>query len=173
MEVSGRVADAGGVVDRLVAGGVVDRATVAAVLGTTPRSVARWQAGTAAPRPGSVERLLELDAVAGAVLARLGDAGAAGLWLRRPHPLLDWDKPLDRVAAGRYRDALACLQETPDAPAAPARGAAAYRPLPRTDPSSFDPSMVQTAHVTARSPSAQDSTVGSNVNTSRSDSANA
>lgn len=106
----GTVVGAGGAVAllaELVASGVVDGPDVARAVGTTPRSVARWRAGASTPRRDLEERLLELAAVVDALRAALGDAGRARLWLRRPHPGLDDDKPLERVAAGGYRDVVA------------------------------------------------------------------
>lgn len=92
--------------DGLLASGAVDGTDVARAVGTTPRSVARWRAGASAPRRGLEERLLELAAVVDALLTATGEAGEARLWLRRPHPDLADDKPLERLATGAYRDVL-------------------------------------------------------------------
>lgn len=105
----GAVVGAGSVtalLGELVATGAVDGADVARAVGTTPRSVARWRAGASAPRRDFEERLLELAVVVDALLDA-GDPGRARLWLRRPHPDLDDDKPLERIAAGGYRDVIA------------------------------------------------------------------
>lgn len=93
--------------------GAVDAADIARAVGTTPRSVARWRAGASRPRRDLEERLLELAAVVDALVAATGDAGRARLWLRRPHPRLDDDKPLERIAAGGYRD-VTVLARSPD-----------------------------------------------------------
>lgn len=107
--------------DELVRSEVVDGADVARAVGTTPRSVARWRVGASAPRRDLEERLLELAAVVEALRAATGHAGAARLWLRRPHPDLDDDKPLERLAAGSYRDVLALARRAgaSTAPAGP------------------------------------------------------
>lgn len=94
----------------LLRGGVVDAADLALVLGATPRSVARWRAGTVLPRRAVEERLLELAAVLDAVRARAVEAETARLWLRRPHRELGYDRPLDRIAAGGFRDLIAVLE---------------------------------------------------------------
>ncbi|HVL98188.1 MAG TPA: antitoxin Xre/MbcA/ParS toxin-binding domain-containing protein [Egibacteraceae bacterium] len=106
----GTVIGAGGaalLLGELVASGVVDGADIARAVCTTPRSVARWRAGASTPRRDLEERLLELAAVIDALRATVGDAGRARMWLRRPHPRLDLDKPLERIAAGGYRDVVA------------------------------------------------------------------
>jgi putative toxin-antitoxin system antitoxin component (TIGR02293 family) len=87
---------------------IVDAADIARALQTTVRSVSRWQAAGSAPRRDSEERLLELNAV----VRLLGDVmqpDAGRLWLRSPHPELDYEKPLDLIAAGRYREVVAEL----------------------------------------------------------------
>lgn len=104
-----------GVVGRLLAGGVVDAGDLARALGTTVRSVARWQAEASLPRRRSEERLLEVATVVEALEASLAVPDAR-LWLRRPHPELGWDKPLERIAEGGYRDVLAAAPEGERAP---------------------------------------------------------
>lgn len=102
----------------LVATGTVDGADVARAVGTTARSVARWRTGASTPRRDLEERLLELAAVVDALRCATGDAGLARLWLRRPHPGLDDDKPLERIAAGAYRDVLALARTAAGQPVA-------------------------------------------------------
>jgi transcriptional regulator with XRE-family HTH domain len=93
------------ILERLAAAGL-DRGDVARAVGTSPRTVARWQAGAVAPRTDLLDRLLELAAVVDHVDGALGAPGVR-LWLRTPNPALDHDKPLERIAAGGYRDVLA------------------------------------------------------------------
>jgi putative toxin-antitoxin system antitoxin component (TIGR02293 family) len=88
--------------DELFADEIVDSTDVARALGTTPRSVTRWQAADTAPRRETEERLLELKAVVD-LLRRVLQPEPARLWLRSPHPGLDWQKPIDLVAGGEYR----------------------------------------------------------------------
>lgn len=73
------------------------------------RTVARWQAGAVAPRPGPLDRLLELAAVVDHVADAVGERGLR-LWLRAPHPGLGYDKPLERIATGGYRDVIAAAR---------------------------------------------------------------
>lgn len=89
-------------VGELLSGRVVDASDVAAVTGSTARSVTRWGAAEASPRRESEERLLELKAVLDALDEALSGEPAR-IWLRSPNPSLDWRKPLDLVAQGEYR----------------------------------------------------------------------
>lgn len=81
---------------------IVDAVDVARVLGTSARSVSRWQSGESDPRRTNEERLLELGAVLD--LAReVFPSGAARRWLRTPVPALDYEKPLDLISRGEWR----------------------------------------------------------------------
>jgi putative toxin-antitoxin system antitoxin component (TIGR02293 family) len=101
------------VLDRLLEADVVDGADVARVLGTSPRSVTRWQAARTVPRRASEERLLELKAVVDLLRGVLREEPAR-LWLRSPNPDLGYEKPLDVIARGEYRrviDSIMALAE--------------------------------------------------------------
>ena len=76
--------------------------------GPTVRSVARWQAAEAAPRRGSEERLLELKAVVDLARKHLRP-DSARLWLRSPNPKLNYNKPIDLIANGEYRQVIGAL----------------------------------------------------------------
>lgn len=89
-------------------GEVVDSGDVARVLGTTPRSVARWQASEVTPRRESEERLLELKAVVD-LARRIFRPESARLWLRSPNPDLSYEKPLDLLSRGEYRRVIGSL----------------------------------------------------------------
>jgi len=99
--------------DRLLDGEVVDGADIARVLGTSSRSVTRWQSARSVPRRDSEERLLELKAVVDLVRGVLREQPAR-LWLRSPNPDLVYEKPLDVVARGEYQrviDSIMALAE--------------------------------------------------------------
>jgi len=92
---------------------LVDVSDVARVLGTTPRSVQRWNSDSSSPRKDTEDRLIELEVVLQLALEVMTDS-AARLWLRTPNPTLDWDKPLEVVGRGDYKhviDALHALSE--------------------------------------------------------------
>lgn len=91
-----------GVLDVLIETQVIDAADVAQITGATPRSVSRWTAAKASPRRDAEDRLLELKSVVDLLRSVLRDEPAR-LWLRSPHPDLDWRKPLELIADGEYR----------------------------------------------------------------------
>jgi len=99
------------VLDEVLAGEIVDANDVARVLGSTPRSVARWQAAEVTPRRESEERLLELKAVLD-LARRVVRPEVARLWLRSPNPELSYEKPLDLIARGDYRQVIGALLAT-------------------------------------------------------------
>ncbi len=99
--------------ERLLDGEVVDGTDIARVLGTSPRSVTRWQSTRSVPRRDSEERLLELKAVVDLLRGVLREQPAR-LWLRSPNPDLGYEKPLDLVARGEYQrviDSIMALAE--------------------------------------------------------------
>lgn len=89
--------------EHLYEGDVVDTADLARVSDSNPRSVARWRAGSAAPRRNAEERLLELRRAVVDLTLRVMSDDAARFWMRSPNPDLGYDKPLDLVAAGQYQ----------------------------------------------------------------------
>lgn len=100
-------------IDQIYVGGVVDTADIARVSDANPRSVSRWRAHEAVPRREAEERLLELRAVV-ELARRVMHDDAARLWMRSPNADLDYEKPLDLVAAGSYQrviDLLLALAE--------------------------------------------------------------
>ncbi|MGD9996593.1 MAG: antitoxin Xre/MbcA/ParS toxin-binding domain-containing protein [Ilumatobacteraceae bacterium] len=99
------------VLEELLSGEVVDANDVARVLGTSARSVARWQAAEVSPRRESEERLLELKAVLD-LARRVLRPEIARLWLRSPNPELSYEKPLDLITRGEYRKVIGSLLAT-------------------------------------------------------------
>lgn len=90
------------VLDDLLADEILESPDVARVVGTSTRTVARWQNAASVPRRGSEERLLELKAVVD-LLRRVLREEPARLWIRSPNPDLDYEKPIDLVQRGEYR----------------------------------------------------------------------
>lgn len=92
---------------------LVDVTDVARVLNTTPRSVQRWNSESTTPRKDTEDRLIELDVVL-QVACEVMAVESARIWLRTPTPYLGWDKPLEVVSRGDYKqviDALYALKE--------------------------------------------------------------
>jgi len=88
----------------------IGRATGAAA--STARA---WLAGTRAPTGERAERLVELSALVER-LTRVMDPSYIAVWLRKPVPALDDDKPLEVIARGDYRRVarlVSALEESP------------------------------------------------------------
>jgi transcriptional regulator with XRE-family HTH domain len=82
--------------------GGLSEADIARATGVAPSTARAWLAGTRAPTGERAERLIELAAMVER-LARVVRRDYIPIWLRKPIPLLDDDKPLDIIAAGQYR----------------------------------------------------------------------
>ena len=82
--------------------GHLTEADIARATGVSPTTARAWLAGTREPTRERAERLLELSALVER-LAGVIKADYIPVWLRKPVPLLDYDKPLDVIAAGGYR----------------------------------------------------------------------
>lgn len=104
----GRKAQVVYVLDQVLSGDTVDAADIARVLGTTSRSVARWQTAEVSPRRQSEERLLEFKVVVD-LTRRYLRPEPARLWLRSPHPEFSYERPLDLIARGEYRRVIGAL----------------------------------------------------------------
>jgi uncharacterized protein (DUF2384 family) len=78
---------------------VPDIARATAANDTTVRA---WVREERSPSGDHAERLAELSSIVDR-LAVLMDPAYVPVWLRRPIPLLDDDKPLDVIAVGGYR----------------------------------------------------------------------
>jgi hypothetical protein len=61
--------------------------------------VRAWLRGSRSPSGVRAERLAELSSLVER-LARVMESSYVPVWLRKPVPLLDDDKPLDVIAAG-------------------------------------------------------------------------
>ncbi len=75
---------------------------IARATGAAPNTVRGWLAGRSAPSGVRAERLAELSSVVER-LARVIRPRYIPVWLSKPIPALDGDKPIDRIAQGDYR----------------------------------------------------------------------
>ena len=82
---------------------------LAALVGTSARTVARWAAGEASPQRLARQRLLELFAV-GERLKNVLKPEDANLWIFTPNRLLEYDTPAERIGKGQFRDVLALIE---------------------------------------------------------------
>jgi transcriptional regulator with XRE-family HTH domain len=82
--------------------GHLSAADIARATGTNETTVRAWLRGSRSPSGVRAERLAELSSIVER-LARLMEPAYVPVWMRKPVPLLDDDKPLDVIAAGEYR----------------------------------------------------------------------
>ena len=75
---------------------------IARATGANQTTVRAWLRDDRSPSGTHAERLAELSAIVER-LVRLMEATYVPVWMRKPIPLLDEDKPLDVIAAGEYR----------------------------------------------------------------------
>lgn len=77
--------------------GLIARAT-----GARPSTVRDWFTGRSSPTGKRAERLIELSEMTDR-LARVMKPEYIPIWLQRPVPVLNDEKPLDLLARGDYR----------------------------------------------------------------------
>ena len=94
--------------DRAATDTRLDQADLARILGTSPRTVARWLRAETSPRRESRERILELLAVLDALSNTVQGQNAYD-WLFSPIPALRHRKPADLLSEGRYREVLGAI----------------------------------------------------------------
>ncbi len=80
------------------------------------RSTARaWLAHTRSPTGDRAERLIELSAMV-EQLARVMEPSYIAMWLRKPVPALDDEKPIDVIARGDYMCVARLISALEEAP---------------------------------------------------------
>jgi hypothetical protein len=88
---------------------------IARATGAAPSTARAWLAGTRAPTGERAERLVELSALVER-LTRVIDPSYIAVWLRKPVPALDDDKPLEVIGRCEYRRVaklVSALEESP------------------------------------------------------------
>ncbi len=86
----------------------LDQADLAHLVGSNPRTVARWLAHESEPRTDVRRRLLEVLAVL-EQLSGVLQPQAAHDWLFSPNELLEHEKPIDLLARGDWRRILGLI----------------------------------------------------------------
>jgi transcriptional regulator with XRE-family HTH domain len=87
---------------------------IARATGADQTTVRAWIRGDRSPSGERAERLAELSSIVERMV-RVMRPTYVPVWMRKPIPLLDDDKPLDVIAAGEYRrvsQVLAGLEST-------------------------------------------------------------
>ena len=82
--------------------GHLSTSDIARATGADETTVRAWIREDRSPSGRRAERLAELSALVER-LVRVMNPEYVPVWMRKPIPLLDDDKPLDVVAAGEYR----------------------------------------------------------------------
>ena len=82
--------------------GHLSAADIARATGTNETTVRAWLRADRSPSGKRAERLAELSSVVER-LVQVIEPTYVPVWMRKPIPLLDDDKPLDVIAAGDYR----------------------------------------------------------------------
>lgn len=77
-------------------------ADISRATGAHETTVRAWLRDDHSPSGAHAERLAELSAIVER-LVRVMQPAYVPVWMRKPIPLLDDDKPLDVIAAGEYR----------------------------------------------------------------------
>ena len=85
-------------------------ADIGRALGASPATVAAWRARRQVPRGQRARRLVELSALVER-LVRVLEPEYVPVWLNKPMPALDDDKPIDRIADGDYRSVSRIIAE--------------------------------------------------------------
>ncbi len=75
---------------------------IAQATGAAPSTVREWLSRRSAPCGVRAERLVELSSLVER-LAQVVSPAYIPVWLSKPVPALDDDKPIDRIAIGDYR----------------------------------------------------------------------
>lgn len=75
---------------------------IARATGANETTVRAWLRDDRSPSGAHAERLVELSSIVER-LAQVMQPSYIPVWMRKPIPLLDDDKPLDVIAAGEYR----------------------------------------------------------------------
>jgi putative toxin-antitoxin system antitoxin component (TIGR02293 family) len=86
----------------------LDQSDLARIFDTSTRTVTRWLRAEATPRRDAHERMLETIVVLDRLIKVLG-AGASYNWLLTPVPMLRYEKPIDLLSRGGYRDVIGAL----------------------------------------------------------------
>ena len=95
--------------------GHLSDADIARATGSAASTARAWLTGTRAPTGDRAERLVELSALVER-LTRVMDPSYIAVWLRKPVPALDDDKPLEVIGRGDYRRVaklVSALEESP------------------------------------------------------------
>ncbi|MBA3687595.1 MAG: helix-turn-helix domain-containing protein [Chloroflexi bacterium] len=95
--------------DSIQGKGGINAREVADLLGASPAAVSRWRRGRM-PEQDRLRLLLDLDWLV-RQLADFYEPDEARLWLFARHPLLQGDRPFDRIKQGQMEDVLTLIDQ--------------------------------------------------------------
>lgn len=90
--------------------GHLSQADIARATGSTSSTVSSWINETRTPTGQRAERLAELSSIVGR-LAQVVSAEYIPVWLHKPIPALDDEKPVDLIARGKYKSVAKLISE--------------------------------------------------------------
>lgn len=105
--------DLAGRLRRAASATALDQVDVAKLMGSDPRTVARWLSSQATPRSATRKRLLETIVVLES-LSSVVRPEVAHDWLFTPNRLLDFAKPADLLQEGEWRRVLGLVEALAD-----------------------------------------------------------
>jgi uncharacterized protein (DUF2384 family) len=88
---------------------------IARATGVAPATARAWLAGTRSPTGERAERLVELSSLVERLI-RVIDPAYVAVWLRKPVPALDEEKPIDVIRRGQYRRVARLISELEEMP---------------------------------------------------------
>lgn len=97
------------ILDRLREDGGLQGKDIANIVAVSPATVSRWSSGKATPDLRTQTVIAELRYV----VDRLGDfytPDETRLWLHAAHPMLDGERAIDLINAGRTEEVLAVIE---------------------------------------------------------------
>ena len=95
-------------------GAAIRSVDVANMLGTTPRTVSRWNQGHANPRPSKEILLADLEYIVERLAEFYSDPRTARAWLYSRHRYFDGVRPADLVREGRAQEVLEAIDAMAD-----------------------------------------------------------
>jgi transcriptional regulator with XRE-family HTH domain len=95
--------------DSIQGKGGINAREVADLVGASPAAVSRWRRGKM-PEQDRLRLLLDIDWLV-RQLADFYEPDEARLWLLARHPLLEGDRPFDRIKQGHVDDVLALIDQ--------------------------------------------------------------
>jgi uncharacterized protein (DUF2384 family) len=89
----------------------LNSADIAAVTGTQPETVSKWNQSKAVPRPDAQRRLLDLDFIVELLSDLYDHPDEIRLWLFSRQKLLGGQIPIELIRSGKTEDVIAVIDQ--------------------------------------------------------------